>query len=267
MENLRDPSQLHSKESEPSQCYDEPMSLPIVYRDERYIAINKPAGLLVHRSALDPSETQFALQMLRDQIGQPVFPLHRLDKPTSGLLIFALDKEAAARLAEQFARHSLQKFYLAIVRGHSPEQLQIDHPVKAQRDKRNPYTTPPQGVTDLLTLARCELEIANDKYPTSRYSLVELRPKTGRRHQLRYHMKHISHPILGDPKYGKRVHNDLFKEHFHAQRLLLASIGLSFTQPFTQEKLNISCLPSEDFMSVAHALDWAHIIRKRCGRN
>lgn len=240
------------------------MSLPILYRDERYIAIHKPAGLLVHRTSIAASETEFALQKLRDQIDHPVFPLHRLDKPTSGLLIFALDREAASRLAEQFANHTLQKAYLAIVRGHTPERAHIDYPVKAQVDKRSPNKPPPQGITDLLTLATCELEIANDRYAQSRYSLVELRPQTGRRHQLRYHMKHISHPIIGDPKYGKKVHNELFKTHFDCQRLLLASIELCFTHPFTLKPVEIKCLPSDDYISVATQLGWEDILRRRC---
>lgn len=239
------------------------MDLTIIYRDERFIAIDKPAGLLVHRSAMDVSETEFAVQQLRDQIALRVFPVHRLDKPTSGLLLFAFDSEAASRLAEQFSNHTIQKTYLAIVRGYAPEHVHIDYPVKAQMDKYV-KTNGQQGITDVYTLAKCELDIANDKYDKSRYSLVELRPQTGRRHQLRYHMKHISHPIIGDPRYGKRVHNDIFKSHFDCHRLLLASIGLSFTHPFTQEKLELRCLPSEDFLSAARHLGWEGIIQRRC---
>ncbi|PIQ25544.1 pseudouridylate synthase [bacterium (Candidatus Blackallbacteria) CG17_big_fil_post_rev_8_21_14_2_50_48_46] len=239
------------------------MELPIIYRDERFIAIHKPAGLLVHRSPIDASETEFAVQKLRVQIDRPVFPLHRLDKPTSGLLIFAFDSEAASRLSEQFSNHTIQKSYLAIVRGYSPDQAHIDYPVKAQQDKYF-KTNIQQGITDLSTLAKCELEIANDRYEKSRYSLVELRPQTGKRHQLRYHMKHISHPIIGDPKYGKKVHNDIFKAHFDCSRLLLASIGLRFTHPFRHEQVTITCLPSDDFMAVAKPLGWEDLIRSRC---
>ncbi len=227
-----------------------------MYQDERYIAIHKPAGLLVHRSTMDASETRFALQMLRDQIGQPVFPLHRLDKPTSGLLLFALDREAAAAVSRQFAEHTLQKSYLAVVRGHPPETLHIDYPVKARQDKRTKNPKTPQGMTDLSTLAQCELPIANGKYPTSRYALVELQPRTGRRHQLRYHMKHISHPIVGDPKYGKKEHNDIFKVHFHCERLLLTAVTLRFYHPFRRQTLTLHCPPDDSFTSVLRALGW-----------
>lgn len=239
------------------------MDLPIIYQDERFIAINKPAGLLVHRSSMDVSETAFAVQQLRDQIERRVFPLHRLDKPTSGLLLFAFDNEAASLLSEQFSNHTISKAYLAIVRGHSPDHVHIDYPVKAQPDKHTKAEVQ-QGITNLSTLAKCELDIANDKYAQSRYSLVELRPQTGRRHQLRYHMKHLSHPIIGDPKYGKKVHNDLFKTHFHSHRLLLAAIELRFTHPFTQQEVEIQCLPSDDFMSVATQLGWQALIAGRC---
>ncbi len=239
------------------------MALKIIYQDEHYIAIDKPAGLLVHRSNVDRSETEFAVQQLRDQIERRVYPLHRLDKPTSGLLLFAFDSEAASRLSEQFLDHTIKKAYLAIVRGYAPDYVHVDHPVKAQQDKYA-KNNGQQGITDVYTLAKCELEIANDKYPKSRYSLVELRPQTGRRHQLRYHMKHLSHPILGDPRYGKNIHNDLFKIHFQNQRLLLASIGVSFIHPFTQQVLELNCLPSDDFMAVATQLGWSDIIKNRC---
>lgn len=237
--------------------------LPILYRDDRFIAIHKPAGLLVHRSIVDASETVFAVQMLRNQIDHCVFPVHRLDKPTSGLLLFALDREAAAGVAEQFSRHTVSKTYLAIVRGYAPDQAQIDHPVKAQRDKHAKANGQP-GITDLRTLARVELDIPNDKYPRSRYSLVALSPQTGRRHQLRYHMKHLAHPIIGDPRYGKNVHNTLFKQHFASHRLLLAAIGLGFIHPFSRQPVEIRCPPSDDFMAVARQLGWEDPIHRAC---
>lgn len=240
------------------------MELPIIFQDAHYIAINKPAGLLVHRSSMDVTETEFAVQGLREQIGQKVYPVHRLDKPTSGVLLFALDPEGVSRLSEQFTQHSIHKSYLAIVRGYTPDKAHIDHPVKAQQDKFSKHKEHPQGITDLKTLARCELDIPNDKYRKSRYSLVELTPQTGRRHQLRYHMKHLSHPIIGDPKYGKREHNAIFKTHFGSYRLLLASVGLTFEHPFLQKQIHLYSLPSPDFMAVAQRLGWEEVLRLDC---
>jgi tRNA pseudouridine65 synthase len=245
--------------------YHTQMTLEIIFQDEHYIAINKPSGLLVHRSPIDRHETRFALQMLRDQIGQRVYPVHRLDKPTSGVLLFGLSSEAASTLHQHFSDDSVKKHYLAIVRGHTPDTLKIDHPVKAIDDKYDPLTNDnaKEALTLLTTLARCELPFAVDKYPVSRYSLVKLSPITGRRHQLRYHMKHISHPIIGDAKYGKSQHNRFFREHLQGSRLLLAATDLHFTHPFTHAPIHIQASPGNDFMQVVNAIGWQSLIANR----
>ena len=188
--------------------------LELVYQDEHLVAINKPAGLLVHRSHLDRHETRFALQMLRDQIGRRVYPVHRLDKPTSGILLFALSPDTARQLSLLFEQRQVHKHYLAVVRGHCPEQGEIDYPLKEQRDRiadaRVRDDKPAQeAMTRFRRLATVELPVAVDRYPQTRYSLVQLSPRTGRRHQLRRHMKHIGHPIIGDAKHGKGVHLSL----------------------------------------------------------
>lgn len=215
--------------------------LDIIYRDEFLVAINKPSGLLVHRSAIDRHETRFAMQMLRDQIGQHVFPVHRLDKPTSGVLVFALSAEVAALMGNIFAQHQLQKTYLAIVRGIAPEYLLLDYPLTEELDKytdknaREPEAKP--AVTEFYRLADITLPYCVDRYPESRYSLVKCLPQTGRKHQIRRHLKHISHPIIGDAKHGKGNHNRFFQNTFDAQRLLLAATELIFTHPITEIEL------------------------------
>ena len=232
--------------------------LEIIYQDEYYIAINKPSGLLVHRSNIDKYETRFAIQMLRDQIGQRVYPVHRIDKPTSGILLFGLDKEAAAIMHQQFIDRRVCKSYLAIVRGFTPDNLAIDHPVKSITDKyEKPGSATKEAFTQLKTLAKKEFDFCVDsKYPASRYSLVKLHPRTGRRHQLRYHMKHIAHPIIGDAKYGKGIHNRYFKEKFQCNRLLLAATGLSFYHPYSAESVTISAMPTDDFCNIVDHLGW-----------
>lgn len=182
--------------------------LEILYRDEYFIAINKPSGLLVHRSPIDRHETRFAIQLLRDQIGQYVYPLHRLDKPTSGVLFFALDKESANLVSEQFKMHSIQKTYLAVVRGYTDDEGEIDYALKEKLDKiadkdARVDKDAQEAVTNYKTLAKTELDFAVGRYDRVRYSLIELKPKTGRKHQIRRHMKHISHHLLGDTKYGR----------------------------------------------------------------
>ena len=238
-------------------------TLPILYRDEHLIAIHKPAGLLVHRSMIDRHETRFALQMLRDQIGQFVYPVHRLDKPTSGVLVFALDSETARRLSDSFAEHQIAKTYLAVVRGYAPEEGHIDHALKEKLDKigdkHSRKDKPPQSaVTDFKRLATIELPYFVDRYPQSRYSLVEVYPKTGRKHQIRRHMKHIGHPIIGDAKHGKGVHNRFFGQQFNCNRLLLACTTMEFTHPIKQEPLRIEAAPEESFQQLLDQFGWVN---------
>ncbi|MFT5420082.1 MAG: tRNA pseudouridine65 synthase [Candidatus Endobugula sp.] len=220
------------------------MNLHIIYQDEHLIAINKPAGLLVHKSPIDKYETVYAMRLLRDQIGQWVYPLHRLDRPTSGVLLFALSPEVAKLMGEQFSQHSIEKTYWAIVRGTIDEGGTIDHPLKPTADfksdkPRFALKEAQAALTQYQRLGTLELPYCVDRYPSSRYSLVELRPKTGRKHQLRKHLKHRSHPIIGDPKYGKSKHNNFFKTHFDCARLLLAATALEFTHPISEAKVRI----------------------------
>jgi tRNA pseudouridine65 synthase len=237
--------------------------LEILYRDEHLIAIHKPAGLLVHRSMIDRHETRFAVQLLRDQIGQHVYPLHRLDKGTSGVLLFALDRDTAARVSAAFEQQAMRKTYLAIVRGFPPLQGVIDHPLTLRpdrlgdADRQDDVEVVQDAQTHYTRLATVELPIAVDRYPTSRYALVELHPVTGRRHQLRRHLKHIAHPIIGDATYGKGRHNRMFAEQFGHPRLLLACTALQFQHPISGAPLTLSAPPSDDFRAVMTALGWS----------
>ena len=241
------------------------MTLSIIYQDEHFVAINKPSGLLVHRSWMDSHETRFALQMTRDLVGQHVYPVHRLDKPTSGVLLFALNPEAARLVSEQFSAHSISKKYLAIVRGYAPERQTIDYPLKEQLDKiadksANKNKEAQTAITHITRLAICELPYAVDKYPCSRYSLIVAEPETGRKHQIRRHLKHISHPIIGDAKHGKSSHNRFFTSHFDSHRLLLAATELSFFQPYHKKQLCIKAALSEEFRRVISRLGWDEVL-------
>lgn len=235
--------------------------LDILYRDEHLVAIDKPAGLLVHRSNLDRHETRFAVQLLRDQIGRHVHPAHRLDKGTSGVLLFALDAATARALGEQFESGAVDKTYRAIVRGWPPESGCIDHPLSRQfddhgRPRTDAATLSLPARTDFRRLGTAEIDAAVDRYPTARYALVELRPLTGRQHQLRRHMKHIAHPIIGDATHGKGRHNRLFQERFDSHRLLLACTGLRLRHPASGAPLLLQAPPAADFGRVAAALGW-----------
>ena len=138
--------------------------LPILYRDEHLVAVHKPAGLLVHRSPIDRHETRFALQLLRDQLGRRVYPVHRLDKPTSGVLLFGLTPEAARTMASSFADGAVRKTYLAVVRGVPEQEGTIDHSLREEPDRLDYPISQERGaqpaVTDYRRLASVELPCA-----------------------------------------------------------------------------------------------------------
>lgn len=239
--------------------------LPIIYRDEHLVVINKPSGLLVHRSEIDRHETRFAMQLIRDQLGQQVFPVHRLDKPTAGVLVFALSAEIAKAMGDIFFRHALEKTYLALVRGHAPASIIVDHPLTEELDK---YTDkkarsdkPAQAaVTEFKTLTTIELPLSVDRYPSTRYSLVECKPKTGRKHQIRRHLKHISHPIIGDAKHGKGIHNRFFQEQFNCAGLMLAATELHFHHPVTKAPLKLIAPLEAKFSRQLHDFGWHNTV-------
>jgi tRNA pseudouridine65 synthase len=238
--------------------------LPILYRDEHLVAVHKPAGLLVHRSPIDRHETRFALQLLRDQLGRRVYPVHRLDKPTSGVLLFGLTPEAARTMASSFIHGAVRKTYLAVVRGVPSEEGVIDHALIEEPDRLDYPTDAEKGaqaaITDYRRLASVELPFAIGRYASSRYALLQLHPRTGRRHQLRRHCKHIFHPIIGDSKYGEGRHNRFFRDQFNCHRLLLAATDLSLPHPETGELLTITAAVEESFAKLLAQLGWAGIL-------
>lgn len=234
--------------------------IPILYLDDHIVVVAKPAGLLVHRSTLDRHETRFLVQSLRDQLGRPVTPVHRLDRPTSGALVLAFDGESCARLSDAFERGLVRKQYLAIVRGEIPSDGFIDHALARLRDDPGDRPGAPEvrdiAQTHYRRLASAELACRIDRYPTTRYSLVALQPLTGRRHQLRRHMKHLSHPIIGDTTYGKSSHNRFFAERFGNQRLLLTATCLRFPHPADSRPVTVEAPLPDDFRKVVDALGW-----------
>jgi tRNA pseudouridine65 synthase len=244
--------------------------LPLLFRDERLVVVHKPSGLLVHRTSLDAGERSAALQILRRQLRRRVYPVHRLDKGASGALVFALDEEAAAALAALVRTHAVERTYLAVVRGHMAEAGVIDRPLArhldpvelreraARRETKEVVLQP--AVTAYRRLATAELPHRVDRYPTSRYSLVELRPRTGRRHQLRRHLATASHPIVGDSTHGVGRHNRLFERLFGSRRLLLACVRLGLPHPVTGEPLVVDAPLADDFARVVEALGWTEAV-------
>lgn len=227
----------------------------ILYQDQYLIAINKPSGWLVHRSWLDRHEKVVVMQTLRDQVGQHVFPVHRLDRPTSGVLLFALSADIANLLSQQFAARQPKKTYHAIVRGMVTQPGHIDYPLVEELDKiadkfADKDRPAQEAVTGYLPISTIEIPVAVGKYSTARYSFIQLTPHTGRKHQLRRHMKHIFHPILGDSKHGDLHQNRAFAHYFAIKRLMLHASELSFYHPITQEPLIISAPIEESWLTL-----------------
>lgn len=235
--------------------------LEIIFQDEYFVAVNKPAGMLVHRSWLDKHETQFVMQTLRDQIGQHVFPLHRLDRPTSGVLVFALSSEVASQVMPMFANHEMKKTYHAIARGWIEEGDVLDYPLKVELDKiadkfAQQDKEAQEAVTVYRPLAKVELPYSTGRFPTSRYCLVEMEPKTGRKHQLRRHLAHLRHPIVGDTSHGDGKHNRLFRDNLDSHRLLLHASRLEFIHPFTGVALMLEASLDEVWRRLIEEFDW-----------
>jgi len=236
--------------------------LEILYRDDWLVAVNKPSGLLVHRSMIDRHETEFAMQTVRDQIGRHVYPVHRLDKPTSGVLLFALDSETARVMTERFTARETTKEYLAVVRGYTKEHERIDYPLKEMLDKMTDAKArqdkePQEAVSEYRRLGTAELPYPVSRYPVARYSLLWCQPETGRKHQLRRHLKHVMHPIVGDTKHGRGEHNQLFREKFDCHRLLLHAMRFRFVHPVSGETVVIEAGLDEDFTRIVAALGWS----------
>lgn len=236
-------------------------TLEILYQDPDLVVVNKPPGLMVHRSALATHETRFALQMVRNQTQGHVFPVHRLDRPTQGVLVFARNRDMAARMSHLFQAGEVQKTYLAVVRGHVEGGGTIVHPLKnIKHPQGHKKAIQPlkidDAVTDYACLARVELPFCVDRYPTTRYSLVALFPKTGRRHQLRRHMKHISHPIVGDTVYGKSRHNRFFETHLNVRGLLLAAREICFVHPGTGIFMTLTAPLDKGFQELISKFSW-----------
>lgn len=226
--------------------------LDIVYQDDYLVAINKPHGLLVHRTGRARDAKVFALQTLRNQLGRHVWPAHRLDRKTGGVLLFSLDAETAHAVQAMFARHQMKKSYLAMVRGYADDAGVIDYPLRPEDEREEPQ----EAVTHYETLARVEVPVPSGKFPTSRYSLVAAYPQTGRMHQLRKHFKHIFHPILADRPHGCNKQNRIVQDHWQLDTMMLHAVRLEFIHPITQKPVCLEAPVQSEFGRMAKLFGW-----------
>lgn len=208
--------------------------MQVLFEDDDIIAINKPNGMFVHRTALDPLATEFVIQIVRDMIGHWVYPVHRLDRKTSGVLILAKNQEIQSILNEYFRDREVDKVYYAIARGYTDDEGSIDYAIENDRGKVQ------EALTHYKTIERAEINISSGKFPTSRYSLVEVKPETGRQHQIRKHLSHIFHPIVGDRPHGCNKQNRFFLEHFNMGSMMLHAASISFEHPVSKETTKVN---------------------------
>lgn len=225
--------------------------MEIVYQDEYLVAVNKPHGLLVHPSPIARDAEEFAMQLLRDQLGQYVFPVHRLDRKTGGVLLFALDTKVQSEVQQQFAERKVEKEYWAIVRGYTGDAGEIDYPLKKENGKVQ------EAFTTYETVDRAELPVPFGKHDTVRYSLLKVMPETGRMHQIRKHLAHILHPIIGDRPHGCNKQNRLFKEKWGMTTMLLHARTLGFIHPVTGKPLKIKASIQCEFKRMGEMMGFA----------
>lgn len=225
--------------------------LEIIYQDDSIVIINKPHGLLVHRSKIATNTDVYALQILRDQINNKVYPVHRLDRKTSGLLIFALSNEVNKLMQQQFANNAVVKKYMSIVRGFTPETQVIDYELTNEKGKTQ------SAITQYTTIKTTEIPVPYGKFNTSRYSLIEIQPQTGRFHQIRKHMAHVRHPIIGDRPHGCNKQNKLFKEKWDMNTMMLHASSIEFVHPVTNQQLKVAAPYQLEFQRTLKLLQFS----------
>ena len=235
--------------------------LKILFQDEFLVAVDKPAGLFVHRSFMDKDEIYFALQLVRDQIGQYVYPLHRLDRPTSGVLLFALTQDVARLMGQALSDRKIQKTYYALTRGHLLSDGVIEHPLKEKLDDLGDKNVSrdkeaQSAKTHYQSITIASLPVPLGKYSSVRYSLIKCLPHTGRRHQIRRHLAHLRHPIIGDINYGDNKQNPFFGEYFGFKRLMLIAKRVDFIHPVTELPITIEAEFDEQWQQIFSKLTW-----------
>ncbi len=235
--------------------------IQVVFEDDHYVGVFKPAGLMVHRGPKTLATEPVLLQTLRDQLNRFLYPIHRLDRPTAGLIFFAYTSEAASRMGELFTQRRIEKTYQALVRGFMPDEVTVDRPLgdhedgkaKAYGESKERSAEIQDAVTHFRCLRRYEVPWPMGEFPCSRFSLLEVQPHTGRWHQIRRHLNHLAHPVIGDHRHGDHRWNQMFYQRTGVYRMLLTSMRVDFRHPFTHEPISLLVSRGESF---DQALNW-----------
>lgn len=227
------------------------MQLRVLHADEHLAVIDKPAGLMVHDSKLARGETDFAADRLREQFGKPIFLIHRLDRATSGCLLLAFDRDTASALGRTLMSGDVEKDYLAVCRGWPEENFSVDHPLDGGPGK--PAKKP--AVTHFARLATGELPVPSNGFETSRYALLRCQLETGRFRQIRRHLKHCFHHLIGDTSHGDGRHNLQFRMR-GVHRMLLHASRLAVTHPVTGQRIETAAPLDAEFRKAFALFDW-----------
>ncbi len=229
------------------------MKLEILYEDTYIVCVSKPNNVVVHHAhhSRNVADEKSLLQLLNDTLGMKLYPVHRLDRKTSGVILLAKETKYVSKFQSLFTEHNITKVYFGLVRGHSPSKTIIESPVKGRDAK-----VYKDAVSQLESLKQITVDIPVKPYETSRYSLVKLTPKTGRLHQLRIHCNKISHPLIGDPKYGDKNHNVMFEEKFNCSNLFLHAKKIEFEHPFLKKQISIDAKFPQHWEIIFEKFNW-----------
>lgn len=222
------------------------MTIKVLKKTKSYIIVHKPAGLVVYADSREDQNISCQV-LVEKQIAQKIIPVHRIDKTTCGVLLYAIGQQKANQLTEMFKNKKVEKDYLAFCHGEVPAKSRVDFPLKKHKQK-----VTETALTEVINLQTIDLQARNEN---RKYSLVQAIPQTGRYHQVRRHLKMIKCPIVGDPTYGNSWNNDFFKEKYNINRTLLSAISISFIDPETKEKVSVQTKPDPDFLNLLNKLN------------
>ncbi len=229
------------------------IQIEIIHQDNYCILVNKPNNVLVHHSfhSRNKIDEKSLLQLLENQLGRKFYPVHRLDRKTSGIILLATKKEYVSKFQILFTTNEIKKTYYGVVRGFTQDQMVINSPVKGKD-----ALVYKEAETHLQLLENITVDIPVKPYDRSRYALVQLKPKTGRMHQLRIHMNKIAHPLINDAKYGDKNHNIMYEDQFGWKNLFLHAGSLEFIHPFTKKAFNVKARFFKDWIELFQEFKW-----------